>query len=303
MAAARVNEAGRAATRPRVAGVVNTLNAGATLRWALESLVHWVDEIVVVDMYSDDDTVAIARSFGARIFMYERTGFVEPARRFAVAQATTDWVMILDADEIVPPTLAKRLLEEAARDVSDVIVIPWANHLFGVQARHGFFSTEHDRHPRMFRRGSLVLSDNIHDVSQPVTGARVLTLPALDPFAVLHLSHHDVADFVEKLNRYTSVEAASGNVLGGAHLGDGPLRAAGRELWRNLIRHRAYRDGWRGYHASLLLAIYRAVSCMKVRELERGAGRVAVQQAYRERADAVVAEWNAWDASTGGDRC
>jgi glycosyltransferase involved in cell wall biosynthesis len=82
--------------------VINTLNEERRLPYALRSVQDWVDEIVVVDMHSDDKTVEIAEAFGARIFTHERVGYADPARAFAFARATGDWILILDADELVP---------------------------------------------------------------------------------------------------------------------------------------------------------------------------------------------------------
>ena len=86
----------------RISVVINTLNEERRLPYALRSVQDWVDEIVVVDTHSDDKTVEIAEEFGARIFTHERVGYADPARAFAFARATGDWILILDADELVP---------------------------------------------------------------------------------------------------------------------------------------------------------------------------------------------------------
>src|SRR5690242_20524725 len=78
--------------------IINTLNEEANLPDCLES-VRWCEDIVVVDMHSEDNTVAIAESFGCRVFQHDRTGYVEPARNFAVCKAQHEWVLVLDADE------------------------------------------------------------------------------------------------------------------------------------------------------------------------------------------------------------
>ena len=89
--------------RATISAVLNTLDEERRIAFALRSVRPWVDEIVVVDMASSDRTVEIARSFGAHVASHARTGFVEPARAFACAQAAGDWILVLDADELVPP--------------------------------------------------------------------------------------------------------------------------------------------------------------------------------------------------------
>jgi glycosyltransferase involved in cell wall biosynthesis len=89
-----------AARRPRISAVFNTFNEEKRLRFALRSVKPWVDEIVVVDMHSSDATRTIAENFGAKVFLHEPLGYADPARAFAVAQATGDWILMLDADRL-----------------------------------------------------------------------------------------------------------------------------------------------------------------------------------------------------------
>src|SRR5450759_4249900 len=103
--------------------VINTLNEEANIAYALRSVRTWVDEIVVVDMHSDDRTREVAETYGARVYLHDRVGYVEPARRFALAKATGDWILILDADELIPPRLARRLSDIAAAGQADVVSI------------------------------------------------------------------------------------------------------------------------------------------------------------------------------------
>src|SRR5262245_29586580 len=101
---------------PGISVVINTRNEEKNLPHALRSVRPWVDEIIVVDMCSEDRTVEIARSFGAKTFPHEPLGYCEPARAFALGQATQPWVLILDADEMVPAPLSRALRSAAAGD-------------------------------------------------------------------------------------------------------------------------------------------------------------------------------------------
>ena len=94
---------------PGVTGLVVTRNAGRTLDPSLRSLASWVDELLVVDMASEDDTREIARRHGARILDHEPVGYADPARGFGVAAAANEWIMMLDADEVIPGSLSRRL--------------------------------------------------------------------------------------------------------------------------------------------------------------------------------------------------
>ena len=83
-----------------VAFLINTYNEEANLANALASVVTWCDEIIVVDMYSTDKTVEIAKSFDAKVSYHDHTGFSEPARKQDISKATGDWLLVLDADEL-----------------------------------------------------------------------------------------------------------------------------------------------------------------------------------------------------------
>lgn len=90
----------------RLSVVVNTRNAAPVLDGCLRSAAAVADEVVVVDMESDDGTEGIARRYTDRYFTVPHVGYVEPARQAAIEKATGDWVFVLDADERVSPALA-----------------------------------------------------------------------------------------------------------------------------------------------------------------------------------------------------
>lgn len=85
----------------KISVVINTFNSERFLDACLKSVATF-DEIVLCDMHSTDQTCAIAEKYGCRIVYHERTGFVEPARNYAIAQASNEWVLVLDSDEVVP---------------------------------------------------------------------------------------------------------------------------------------------------------------------------------------------------------
>src|SRR5690606_2155884 len=88
--------------------LINTLNEKDNIVECIKT-VQWADEILVIDMKSDDDTQALARKAGAKVLSHERVGYVEPARNYGIDKAKHDWIFIVDADERIPKTLAKKL--------------------------------------------------------------------------------------------------------------------------------------------------------------------------------------------------
>jgi glycosyltransferase involved in cell wall biosynthesis len=252
----------------RISGVVNTFEEAANIRFALGSLLPWCDEVIVVDQLSTDGTAEIAREMGARVHTHERTGFVEPARRFAVDQATGDWILILDADEVVPPALGRRLRAIADADEPiDAVEIPNVNILLGRWTRYGKWWP--GRKPRFFRRDALVLSPAIHAGIRPADGARVLELEARKELAIWHFSYHSVRDLVEKANRYSSIQARQRAEARARKAGirrPNPRRAllaGGSKLWAEYVMGGGYRDGWAGLVVGLTRAYFGFIERVK----------------------------------------
>ncbi len=113
-------------TGARVSACLIVKNEQELLPGCLESIRDWVDEIIVVDTGSTDDTVAIAESFGARVFHQEWENDFSKHRNYSIDQATGDWIFIIDADERLTaadiPTL-RRLLSEGQAGILAVNVL------------------------------------------------------------------------------------------------------------------------------------------------------------------------------------
>src|SRR5674476_460941 len=100
---------------PKISCVINTFEEAQNIRFCLEALT-WCDEIIVVDMFSSDETLKIAKEYTDKIFLFEQKGYVEPARKFAVEQATGDWILIVDADELISAPLKEQILFQIEKD-------------------------------------------------------------------------------------------------------------------------------------------------------------------------------------------
>ena len=122
-----------------IALVINTLNEEKNIGDCIDSVGSLVNEIVVCDMYSDDRTAEIATLKGAQVVLHPRIGFVEPARKFAISQASQEWVLVLDADERMTPQLANRLIQVTQEDSCDVVSFWSLYWYFGGWVRHGGF--------------------------------------------------------------------------------------------------------------------------------------------------------------------
>ena len=143
-------------TRPKtdsISLVVITCNNGHCLEQCLNSTKELVDEIVVVDMQSTDNSLLVANSFGARVFSHQRLPYVEPARNYAIARALHPWVLVLDPDEVfvcADSQLLARLLTNS--DGISAYSIRRRNKVFDKWMVGCGLGEESDKQIRLFRK-------------------------------------------------------------------------------------------------------------------------------------------------------
>jgi glycosyltransferase involved in cell wall biosynthesis len=187
-------------TAPRAAlsAVLITRNAAAVLEGCLESL-SFVDDIVVVDSASTDGTQELAQRRGARVVEKEWLGFGRQ-KQFAVEQAKNDWVLCIDADERVSSELAQSIQTALAAPVSPVYRMPRRNRFLGRWLSHG--EGYPDWSPRLFNRMNARWSDDL--VHEKVLFA---VTPGTLTGDLLHDSADDLATYLDRQNRYTTLAA------------------------------------------------------------------------------------------------
>ena len=183
--------------------IINTLNEEDNIARAIRSVRAFAGEIVVVDMHSDDKTAEIAKKSGAKLYFHERTGYVEPARNFAISKTTREWIFILDADEEVPGTLAKRLIKISEKSEADYYAIPRKNIIFGKWMKYSRWWPDYNI--RFFRKGKVEWDSHIHSI--PITQGKGADLEVLAEFAIKHHHYTSVEQYVDRMNRYTSIQA------------------------------------------------------------------------------------------------
>ncbi|HEX8833882.1 MAG TPA: glycosyltransferase family 2 protein, partial [Abditibacteriaceae bacterium] len=212
--------------------------------------VRWADEILVVDMHSDDATVAVAEELGCRVFSHERTGYVEPARNFAIEQATGDWILVLDADERVSSGLAQWIAQTLPAIEATAVRIPRRNFYGDVWVTCcGWFP---DEQLRLFRRGKVRYSDRIHRA--PQIDGETVTLPLEGDAYLKHLAFSTIESRVEKINKYAVITgetmAREGKQISAASLGFRTLHA--------FVAAYYFQKGWKFGILGVVLAWERA---------------------------------------------
>jgi glycosyltransferase involved in cell wall biosynthesis len=244
--------------------VLITRNASAVLDTCLESL-RFADEIVVVDSASSDGTQDIAARHGARVVQKEWLGFGRQ-KQFAVEQAKFDWVLCIDADERVSPELAASIGAALAAPASPVYRMPRRNRFLGRWLAHG--EGYPDWSPRLFNRMNARWSDDL--VHEKVLYA---VTPGTLAGDLMHDSSDDLAKYLERQNRYTTLAARQAYELG---KGAGMLRLLASPVMRFIkfyVLRLGFLDGLPGF-------LHISIGCMnsymkyaKLIELHRAEGR------------------------------
>ena len=245
--------------------VINTENEQENLPRALASVKDFADEIIVVDMESSDKTLQIAQEAGAMVYSHKKTGYVEPARNFAISKASKDWVFILDSDEEISKSLSSKIKVILTKKSADYFRIPRKNIVFGKWMKHSRWWP--DLNIRLFRKGSVLWNEIIHSV--PLTKGKGEDFPEKEEFAIIHHNYNSIEQFLERMNRYTNFQKE--NLIKNKH----------KFLWRDLIRFplkeflgryfsgEGYKDGLHGLAASLLQAFSEFILYLKVWQSEK----------------------------------
>ena len=225
----------------------------------LESL-SWVDEIIVVDGGSTDDTREIARACGARVLENSWPGFAAQ-KNYAIDHASHGWVLSLDADERVTDELRREIGALLARGPEcDGYLIPRKNIFGGRWMKGRSWSPDHQM--RFFRKGSGRFNDRSVHESVEVQGRTGTLRGALE-----HHSYDDLGDSLRRLARYANLAAADlkrqGVRPGWTHL---CLRPPARFL-RNFLILGGFRDGVDGLIYAGLDAFYVFAKYARLREL------------------------------------
>ena len=249
--------------------VINTYNAEKHLARVLEA-VKGFDEVLVCDMQSTDSTLAIARQYGCKVASFPRGTYniVEPARQYAIDQASGDWILVVDADEIVPTALRDYLYSVTAQsNCPDGLYIPRKNYFMGRFMRCHY----PDYILRFFRKAKTTWPPIIH--AQPSVDGHVARIPQRrHDLAFDHLANDTVYERIAKTNTYTDNELAKK-----AHKHYGPLAFIYRPLHRFLkayILKGGFRDGIPGFIKASLEGYYQFVMLAKLYEKHLPAGSI-----------------------------
>jgi glycosyltransferase involved in cell wall biosynthesis len=236
-----------------LAAIVLTLNEEKHLADCLASL-RWADEVIVFDSYSTDGTRAVAEAGGARFLQHSFANYA--AQRNAALDATAaDWVLFVDADERVPPSLAEeiRIVLAAPPGGPAGWWLPRHNYLFGRLTLHaGWYP---DFQLRLLKREQARYDPDrhVHELVRLDGAEGRLQTP------LVHLNYETVGEFVRKQHAYARYDAG---ILFGQGRRARPqnfILQPLRQFWWRFVTLQGWREGLHGLRLSLLMGYFQWV--------------------------------------------
>ncbi len=251
-------------------GLIVSHNEGHLLAARLRELA-FCDELLVVDLASTDDTVAVAEAGGARVIRHPPTPIVEAVHTDVVHHARNDLLVLLDPDEEVPPALAAELAAlptSLAADVG-VVLVPWIYYFRGRPLRGTIWGGTGMK-GLVARRSANQFAPAVHHGLRLLPGYGLARIEPDGDNAIRHYWLSGYREFIAKHLRYLRFEgparAGTGEITGLRALVRTPYRA----FKESYVDRQGRLDGFDGFALSVLYAAYRTASDVALfRELRR----------------------------------
>lgn len=242
-----------------ISAVLITLNEQNKIERALRSLQDLVDEIIIVDSGSQDDTLEIAKKYRSKIYFRKFDNFANQ-KNWAVSKAKGDWILALDADEEITADLAEEIKEAIRSNKYQGYLIPRRNFILGAEIKHSRWSP--DMHIWLWKKDDGKWVGAVHEevlVNGPV---------GLLKSGKIHHSHNTVSSFIEANNFYSTLEAQSMHSQGIKFSLWRMFWEAFFEFFVRFFYKKGFLDGHRGFALAYLMGIYKLIVWVKIYDLQ-----------------------------------
>jgi glycosyltransferase involved in cell wall biosynthesis len=183
---------------PKISALAITYNEEDNIKRYVESL-SFADEIIIVDSFSTDATAEIAKNLNVKFLQKEFINFSDQ-RNYAIEQATNDWILFFDLDEVVTPSLQQEIKEVLTqRDEAIAYFVKRKFHFMGKQIHFGGWQT--DKVVRVFNKNHCTYNGLVHETIS-ATGNVGALKQKLD-----HFSYKSFDNYNGKLTLYSKLQA------------------------------------------------------------------------------------------------
>jgi glycosyltransferase involved in cell wall biosynthesis len=215
----------------------------------LASNLSFCDEVLIVDNFSTDNTVSIARSKNFRVIKSDQNSFSK-LRQFGDDNATHDWVLSMDADMRVTPELKQELSGIMKSQLADGYKIGRRNIIFGKEMKYTDWSPMDDCHVRFYHRMRGEWKSDVHELWE--TDGEVFQTQN----CFLHYNYKDVDEYVSKIDSYSTLAAYKTKQISLKNIQLSMFARAIKDFFKRYIYKLGFLDGYHGLMLSYLQAIY-----------------------------------------------
>lgn len=239
--------------------LIITRNEENNIEACLESAT-WADEIVIVDAFSEDKTREICLKFTDKVYQKKWDGYANQ-KNFGNGLCTGEWILSLDADERITQQLSDAIRKAIGEGKHSAYRIPILDFMFGKWIEHGGWDRQ--LHTRLYMKDKASWQKDVHEIVKVDGQVGHLTIP------ILHFSHTSISKFVNKMNRYTDLEAnelfKSGDKIGWAKI----LLTIPWHFFNRYILWKGILDGFHGIILAVLIGFYYFLTRVKLWELHQ----------------------------------
>ncbi|HEX7844178.1 MAG TPA: glycosyltransferase family 2 protein [Chitinophagaceae bacterium] len=259
--------------------VIITFNEEQNIRRCIESVRQVADEIIVLDSYSTDRTVEIARDLGAIVHSEKFRGYIGQ-KNYAMWLASHNYILSLDGDEALDQTLTQSILEAKKTFAHRAYSLNRCTSYCGHFIRHGLWYP--DRKIRLFDRRIAAWGGlNPHDCIQLQKGFKIQHIEG----ELLHYSYHTPDDLIWQNNRMSSIAATS---LYAAGYRSNWFKMLLRPTWafvNGYLLKKGFLDGTDGFTIAVNTAHQVFLKYSKLYRLQRNNGKnnsVTIEKTYSQ---------------------
>ncbi|MBI2596954.1 glycosyltransferase family 2 protein [Candidatus Daviesbacteria bacterium] len=237
-----------------------TLNEEKNLRKSLISIKNLADEIIVVDSGSNDNTVKIAKEFGAKVFFRKFDNFANQ-KNWAMSKASNDWILSVDADEEISNQLADEIKVVTDGGNYNGFLIPRKNFILGKEIKYSRWSP--DEHIWLWKKASGKWTGDVHE--EVIVKGKVGKLK----YSKLHYSHKTINQILASNNFYSTLLSQS---MYKNNIKFSIIKMFWNSSFEFSIRFfykLGFLDGWRGFVLAYIMGIYQLTVWVKLWELHQ----------------------------------
>ena len=241
--------------KTKISGCVITYNEEHNIERCLKSMIQIVDEIIIYDSKSNDNTVDIAKKYTDKIFITDWPGYGEQRNR-AISQCKYDWILFIDADEVLSDKLVNELYNISLDDMDkyNIYYFKWNTYFYGKLLKHGRFSKPQHK---LFNKTNVMYKMRSCHETLNITNNNTKKIVLKNP--LIHYSWKDYKNFQDKYINY-SLLLANEKFKASDNTGCYYMVIAIFRFFFDFIRefffNGSFLDGWFGFIISFNLAVY-----------------------------------------------